>query len=271
MQRKNWTREETLLAFNLYCKIPFGKIHKSNPEIVKLAKLLNRTPDAVGMKMCNLASHDPSQIERGISGLKNGSKIEKIIWEEFELKGSELIVEAEKYLFELKKQSQTNGQYDYHIQTTIDFEEQVLLGEHEHNMGTDRNTIVKQRVGQRFFRKAVLSSYENTCCITGINLDTLLIASHIKPWKVSDDKTEKINPSNGLCLNALHDKAFDKGLITIDNNYRIIVSSKLKAKNIDDTTKLWITNTDHQKIKLPTKFLPDKRFIEYHNDVIFQL
>lgn len=269
MERKNWTREETLLAFNLYCKTPFGKIHKSHPDIIALAHLIGRTPDAVGMKMCNLASHDPSQVERGISGLKNGSKIEKTIWKEFEEKGSELIVEAEEYLFKLKKQSQSKNQYDYQVQATISFEEQVIF--EEHNVGTDRKAIVKQRVGQDFFRKAVLSSYDNKCCITGINLAPFLIASHIKPWIVSDDKTEKINPSNGLCLNALHDKAFDKGFITIDNNYRIIVSSKLKGKNIDEKTKLWITSTEGKKINLPTKFLPNKKFIEYHNDIVFKI
>lgn len=66
--------------------------------------------------------------------------------------------------------------------------------------------------------------------MTGISISELLIASHIKPWKVSNNEDEKTNPRNGLCLNALHDKAFDRGLITIDKNYKIIVSSKLKEK-----------------------------------------
>lgn len=137
-------------------------------------------------------------------------------------------------------------------------------------LGKYRNIKMKQRVGQYFFRTAILNSYANRCCITGINEPKLLIASHIKPWKVSDEKTERTNPRNGLCLNALHDKAFDKGLITINNNYEIIISSQLKNANMDQTTKDWFMMYDHKEIIRPDKFLPDRKFIEYHNDVIFQ-
>lgn len=69
MANKIWTYDETLLAFELYCRIPFGKINSTHPEIIKLALLLNRTPAAVSMKMCNLARLDPEEIARGIKGL----------------------------------------------------------------------------------------------------------------------------------------------------------------------------------------------------------
>ena len=84
MTRKNWTREETNVAFDLYCKLPFGKIHHSHPEIIKLAQLIDREPSAVAMKMLNLASHDPEQQKRGIKGLQHGSKLEGLIWAEFQ-------------------------------------------------------------------------------------------------------------------------------------------------------------------------------------------
>lgn len=130
--------------------------------------------------------------------------------------------------------------------------------------------MIKQRVGQYFFRLAVLISYENRCCITGIAVNQLLVASHIKPWKCSNSKTERTNPCNGLCLNALHDKAFDQGLITIDKDYKIVVSPKLKKKKIDEMTNTWIVGFEGKKILLPHRFLPEQQFIEYHNDVIFQ-
>lgn len=98
----------------------------------------------------------------------------------------------------------------------------------------------------------------------------LLIASHIKPWNVSDEKTERTNPQNGLCLNALHDKAFDKGLITINNKYEIIISKQMKNIEMDQATKDWFMKYDHKEIIKPDKFFPDPQFIEYHNDVIFQ-
>ena len=73
-----------------------------------------------------------------------------------------------------------------------------------------------------------------------------------------------------LRLNALHDKAFDQGLITIDNEYKIVVSEQLKSNKIDVLTKAWITSFEGKKIILPHKFLPQKQFIEYHNDMVFQ-
>jgi putative restriction endonuclease len=62
--RRNWLRSETLIAFGLYCRTPFGELHQSNPAIVELSGRLGRTPSAVGMKACNFASLDPRQRER---------------------------------------------------------------------------------------------------------------------------------------------------------------------------------------------------------------
>ena len=97
-----------------------------------------------------------------------------------------------------------------------------------------------------------------------------MIASHIKPWNVSDEKTERTNPQNGLCLNALHDKAFDRGLMTIDSKYQIVLSDKIKDSAMDENTKSWFMSYSGKEIMLPDKFLPRKDFIEYHNDVIFK-
>ncbi|MDM8211195.1 HNH endonuclease, partial [Mediterraneibacter glycyrrhizinilyticus] len=137
-------------------------------------------------------------------------------------------------------------------------------------VGEYRDAKLKQRVGQYFFRMTVLNAYSNKCCVTGLEDSRLLIASHIKPWSESNEKTERTNPKNGLCLNALHDKAFDRGLITLNYNYEIIISSQLKNESMDEYTRAWFMNYDHKKIIMPSKFLPDHRFIEYHNDVIFQ-
>ena len=79
--------------------------------------------------------------------------------------------------------------------------------------GKEKERIIKTRVNQSLFRKVVLATYNNKCCITGLAQPELLIASHIIPWSVNEK--ERLNPSNGICLNALHDKAFDSGLIAI--------------------------------------------------------
>lgn len=140
-----------------------------------------------------------------------------------------------------------------------------------HEAGT-REQTVQVRVGQNYFRNAVLSAYENHCCMTGISVPEFLIASHIKPWKASDDKKEKANPRNGLCLNALHDKAFDLGFITVDKNtLQIIVAESLKTfAKLDETTKNWIVACEGEPIILPHRSSPDKLFLEYHNDVVFR-
>ncbi len=136
--------------------------------------------------------------------------------------------------------------------------------------GEYKERLLKTRIGQYFFRMAVLNSYKNHCCITGLSQTELLIASHIKPWADCDDKTERTNPQNGLCLNSLHDKAFDKGLITLKSDYTIVISSKLNQMEMDKNTRDWFWRYSGQKIIMPEKFFPGKEFIEYHNDVIFQ-
>lgn len=252
---KKWSREETILAYDLYSRIPFGKIGKTNPDIIKLAKLLGRTPDAVGFKLSNLAHFDPALQERNVIGMSHTSKLDREIFAEFTNDGLELANEAQRIRAKL-----TNTE----VTALIGAEDLVSIPE-----GSYREAILKTRVGQYYFRMSVLSAYNNKCCVTGISQKELLIASHIKPWAQSDDKTEKTNPRNGLCLNALHDMAFDKGFITIDKDYRIVVSKKISECKMDTDTRAWFLGYSGKSIHLPNKFLPEKDFLEYHNDVIF--
>ena len=254
-KRNNWTREEIVLAFDLYCKIPFSKISKTNKEIIELAKLIGRSPSAVGLKMANLARFDKELQSRNVSGMSHGSRLDEEIWNEFCNNWEELSYQAQQILAS-KKHTTVEHMLDY-----IDVEH-IPAGEY-------RERLVKTRVGQYFFRMSVLSAYLNRCCITGLAVPELLVSSHIKPWKGSDEQTERTNPSNGLCLNALHDKAFDRGLITIDHNYNIVVSSRLKDAEMDVETKEWLQYYDRYRIRLPDRFLPGQKFIEYHNDVVF--
>ena len=254
--RRNWTREETILAFELYCKTPFGKIHADNPKIIELAKLIGRTPAAVSLKMSNLAHLDPALQDRNVAGMSHGSKMDAVVFGEFCDDWQTLSYEAQKIKAKLQ---------DTEIQKIIDIGDIDALPP-----GKYREHEIKIRAGQYFFRSAVLGSYGMKCCVTGLNNSELLIASHIKPWSVSDEKTERTNPSNGLCLNALHDKAFDKGYITITPDFKIIVSAELKKTEMDDKTRLWLLSYNNKEITLPDQFKPDRRFIEYHNDLIFK-
>ena len=135
--------------------------------------------------------------------------------------------------------------------------------------GYDKLVEAKLRIGQDFFRKTLLASYSSRCCITGLPYEQLLRASHIKPWSQSDNYNEKTNPKNGLLLNALHDLAFDKGLITLNKDFKVILSTKL-CQGIDQATYSFFKQYNGIIIVLPDKFIPDKQFIEYHNDMIFK-
>ncbi len=243
---QKWSEDETTLTYFYYCQIPFGKIHKENPEIIRIANMLGRTPSSVVFKMGNLGHFDPELRKRNVSGLSNASKTDAEIVQRFNDNWEALAFKAKKIEDSLLPVSEE-------ITTPI---------------GAEREQLIQARVNQQFFHETVLSSYQQSCCITGIAIPTLLIASHIKPWAVSDPGRERTNPSNGLCLNALHDKAFDKGLITVLPNYTVRISSQLKKNNNADRVA-WLIQCDKQKMRLPEKFLPAIEFLEYHNDAIF--
>ena len=114
----------------------------------------------------------------------------------------------------------------------------------------------------------ILASYNSQRCITGIDVPELLIASHIVPW--SKDKTNRINPTNGLCLNALHDKAFDRGLLTITNDFKVLFSQRLMEKDGTSFFYQYVAPYHQEKIMMPQRLTPGKRFLEYHNKNIFQ-
>ena len=256
---KVWTWEEILLAFDLYSKTDYAKISSRNTEVIELAELLKRKPGAVAKKMFNIAAHDPKQIKRGVAALSHSNKFDKLVWEAFEEDTYKFVYDSKKAIAEMK-----NISVDMVINTEIENLELDIFP-----YGQDRDLATTARIGQYFFRTSVLTAYHSQCCITGISEPRLLIASHIKPWKVSDERTERTNPRNGLCLNSLHDKAFDQGFITVRTDFEIVISDKLKKAEMDTKTKEWIYSYEHKKIILPDKFLPSKEFLEYHNDVIF--
>lgn len=251
-ERRNWSEEETILAFYYYCQIPFGKINQHNPEIIRIAKLIGRTPSAVVFKMGNLAHFDPAQKKRNVTGLSNASKLDQRTVARFHSNWEELALLGKQIEVNLK------GKPD---------EELHLISLEEFPEGITKENYVKTRVNQQFFRNAVLSSYQNRCCMTGLAVASLLIASHIKPWSKSDAKTERTNPSNGLCLNALHDKAFDRGLITVTPKYEVRVSTELSG---DNEAVQWLRSMNSRTITLPSKFEPEAEFLQYHNDVVFR-
>lgn len=253
MTRNLWTREELILAFNLYCKIPFSKSVQTNPKVIELANVIGRTPSAVAMKLGNFGRLDPELKKRNISGLTSGSKRDIEIWDEFHNDWERLVYESE-LLFANKK--------------GITIEKEIELNENDIPLGLDKKRLIKTRVNQYFFRRAVLSSYENKCCITGISIPTLLNASHIVPW--SKDEKNRLSPRNGLCLNSIHDKAFDNKLITITPDYKIKISSTFNKFSDKKIIQDLFFNYENKTIFIPLKFTPKKEFLEYHNSIFIK-
>lgn len=249
---KNWTKEQAKLAFHLYCQLPFGKLHKGNPEIILLAEMIGRTPSAVTMKLVNFASLDPAITSSGRKGLDGASNLDRKIWEEFHADWERLAVECE-----MLRRSFDTGPF-------ADEAEETLIP--EDFTGETRLTVIEQRIKQNFFRRAVLSSYGGRCCMSGVSEPLLLIASHIVPWSI--DKKNRLNPSNGLCLSAIHDRAFDKGLISVSEDFRILISEALLSSK-DEFLKTTFSTLQGRQITLPERFRPDANFLLRHRTEVY--
>ena len=252
MAINNWTKEQTIVALNLYCKIPFNRVTSTHPEIIKVAKVIRRSTNSLKMKIGNFGSFDPELKKRGIVGLSNTSKLDKEVWLEFNNSWETLAFESEKLIADF---SGTTLEQSLELDTT-DFPQ-----------GKEREAVIKARVNQTFFRSAILSSYNSKCCITGLSIPSLLVASHIIPW--SQSQKERLNPRNGLCLNSIHDKAFDKGLITISADYKIRVSKYLQDLEAEIAVNDFFLKQNNQAISLPDRFLPEKEFLNFHFENIF--
>ncbi len=252
-KRENWTRDELIVAFNLYCRTPFGRIHKANPDIIEMAKNIGRTPSAAAMKMVNFASLDPFHRERNVKGLQHSSKLDEHIWEEFHKDWESLAFESQQSLARLIGKTDE----DYALEVSF----------LEPDIPTEARRITRVRLVQRFFRDTVLSSYNYSCAVCKINLCKMLNASHIIPWSI--DKNRRADPSNGLSLCAFHDRAFDRGLIAIEEDLRIVLSREAKVIDAPKLHRVGLLEIEGQEIAIPDKFRPDQVALAYHRDRIF--
>ncbi|MCA9041397.1 MAG: HNH endonuclease [Planctomycetaceae bacterium] len=228
--------------------------HSKNPEIIRYAEMLHRSPSALSMKLCNIASLDPEIIFSGRSGLKGASKTDRAMWNEMIDDWENFANESEKAVSQLEE-------------LFLDNQPKNLNIENENYEGREQTVLSKQRIGQNFFRKAVLSSYNFKCCITGVSNPHFLIASHIVPWK--SNPTIRLNPKNGLSLSVLHDKAFDTGFLTISDEYTVLVSKAI-TKSSDPFLSDTLLRYNKKPIVLPEKFFPDKSFLKFHRENIFE-
>ncbi len=249
----NWTRQQTLAALHIYFQLPFGQLHRGQPKIKQVAQWIGRTPSSVALKLVNLASLDPQIVATGRAGMRNASKLDEAIWQELQNNWDAVALEAAAEYETLA----THHGLPANVDVIDELPEIPEIAE-----GKTRMATVEVRVNQARFRKAILASYNATCCISGLQHEKLVIASHIVPW--SQDKQNRLNPQNGMCLSALHDKAYDQGLITVMPDYTVRVSKALKKNSDHQFTNAALLDFDKQPIHLPERFRPDPSFLKSH-------
>jgi putative restriction endonuclease len=251
VKNPNWTREQALACFNLYCRIPFGKFDQGTREVIAFAKAIHRTPSAVAMKLSNFASFDPTHKNRNVKGLSNASRLDRAIWEEFETAPNRVAAQSEEEFNRLSVP----------IESLLEMEPQLPEGP------TEKQLSRPMRLVQSFFRRSVLASYGYKCSFCGLEVRSLLNASHIIPWKVSVEL--RADPRNGFCLCALHDRAFDGGLMTVDADSRLLISKRVKKANPVPLHRVGLLDLEGQRINLPGRFLPDAKCLAHHRGFIF--
>jgi len=242
---KLWTRDELILAFELYCRISFSKTKASNPAVREVAKAIRRTPASVARKLGNFGAFDPELKRQNISGLGHGSKLDEQIWNEFNQNWEALVTQSHRIRRKLA------------VPERCDTTWVPPKGPSEQLRSS------KQRLHQSFFRDAVLSSYDGRCAVTGLSLTECLIASHIIPW--SESVEARANPRNGICLSATIDRLFDRGLLTFHDDLSIVISPRILAIQ-DLPVQEQVSSYNGRPMFRPERFLPEIDFLSWHRD-----
>lgn len=219
-----------------------------------MARVIGRTPASIAYKLMNFTSFDQERQKKGNKGKEGAGKLDEIVWNEYLSEWEKLANDSTEILSKIQSRP---------IEEIITMEEDRV-----DYMGKEREQIIKIRINQYDFRQRILASYNDKYCITGIDIPDVLVASHIIPWSINEK--ERLNPRNGLCLNSLHDKAFDKGLLTITPNFRVCLSKRIMEKKSHNIHQEFFGQFDNKSIALPDRYLPDTNFLIWHNTNVFE-
>lgn len=261
--RKRWTRDELLVALNVYHKLTFGQFDQHNPVVMAVAaKLDGRTPSSLAMKLSNFASLDPALKLRGIKGLEGASALDRSVWAEFHAHSEDVVPATEDAL---RRVLETPDDVEVEVIPT----EGVRFSRKPPSGPTETTAEIKQRRGQAYFREAVINNFGGRCGVTQLTVRELLIASHILPW--GSHPKERLNVQNGLALSRLHDAAFDRGLISFDDDLRLTLSVQLKDKLGQRAIAENFGAYAGEKLHVPDDAaLPNLAFLAEHRKRIFR-
>lgn len=248
---KAWTFEETIRLCGFYFTIPFGKIHARNPEIQRIASALNRSANSIAMKLSNLASLDPELRATGRRGLTGASKLDREAWDSFQAEREAWSADTENWLATIEAAPQP-------FRSGAPINPPAL---------SETEATVNVRTAQGYFRRMILAHYDYRCCVTGIHVPELLIASHIRPWATFPES--RLDRSNGLCLATHFDRAFDQGLITFDETLRLRVGRRLRFDAANPSIASEFLNREGQPLAVSPDISPNQNFLEWHRCEVF--
>lgn len=266
-ERRGWSDSERILALDFYCRTPFGRLHSRNPQIIRLAAAVGRTPDAIAMKCCNFASLDPAHRDRGVRGLRNASSADELVYETYTrdllaLSEQASLAAAAFGLPWTAEQSPAEP----------DREQDGAREQHESGewlqSATEAIAARRVRVNQRYFRTVVLSTYGSACAVCGLTVSPLLDAAHIVPW--SENISQRLDPRNGIAMCALHHRAFDAALVTIDGEGLFRIAPRLKIPDPPEMHAIALLRIDGRIFEKPERFAPDPDALEHHRMRFFR-
>lgn len=259
---RRWSRDELLVTLNLYHKLTFGQLHARHPAILALGEKLGRGANSVAMKLSNFASLDPALKLRGIKGLEGASALDREVWSEFHANVNEAVPVSEEALRKLFGADESS-------ELEVLPREGFRLRKRPPSGPTETAATVKERRGQEYFRETVLNNFGGCCGVTALAVRDLLVASHILPW--GTHPAERLNVRNGLCLSRLHDAAFDRGLISFDEDLKLLLSPFLKAELSQRAVAENFGAYAGEPLCLPPDaVLPEMAFMAAHRASIFR-
>jgi putative restriction endonuclease len=247
--RRPWSRDERLLVLNLYFRIPFGRQHQRAPEVVELARAMDRTPSSIAMKLGNFTAVDPEEQARGVKGLAGASRADRLTWTEFHAQWETMAAESERLWIDRV------GPGGAALLP-------VAAGEPVFQGLTESTRLVSVRLAQGFFRKAVRAAYGDKCGVTGMSVPEFLIASHIVPW--AEDEENRARPVNGILLSSLHDAAFDRHLVSFDEEFRLVIGKRLRDHFTNSVVRESFSPFEGRPLRMPDRHAPDPGLMGRH-------
>ncbi len=243
MERKLWSDEELIVACYIY-----NTDWTNSKKIEKTLLYLGRNKSSIKFRFGNF-----DNFKKGAGGFGNGGPHAKKIWDQYSSNPDEMARLAESIIQKGKVGCGSNSESE-HL---------ALEGSFDIEKGSYREYISKYRINQDELRKAVLKTADHRCCITAIEGDALLIASHIKPWSACEP-AEMTDVHNALCLNTFHDKLFDSYRMTVNESMEIIYDEKLIKAIPDELYRPMIAECT--QIKINKNNAPKQEYLEYHNN-----